>query len=76
MQQEITEEEAPQATTSEGEVVETLQLVHDDDDRWGASSAGHPARLNVRPAHRGIESLPHILICFLYLISLPTGEGM
>lgn len=34
MQQEITEEEAPQATTSEGEVVETLQLLHDD-DRWG-----------------------------------------
>lgn len=31
MQQEITEEEAPQATTSEGEVVETLQLLYDDD---------------------------------------------
>uniref|UniRef100_A0A3Q4HBP1 PAK1 interacting protein 1 n=1 Tax=Neolamprologus brichardi TaxID=32507 RepID=A0A3Q4HBP1_NEOBR len=31
MQQQITEEEAPQATTSEGEVVETLQLLYDDD---------------------------------------------
>lgn len=32
MQQQIAEEEAPQATTSEGEVMETLQL-YDDDDR-------------------------------------------